>query len=87
MPKGVFSRKDMIMTNPVICEYCLRPIKTNPVKKTLRSQEHVFCTEFCFRLYFYDVPRITFEDLNKMYELRCVTMEVPDFHTLIYEDT
>ena len=75
------------MTDSVICEYCLRPIKTNPVKKKLRGQEHIFCTEFCFRLSFYDVPRITFEDLNKMYELRCVTMKVPDFHTLIYEDT
>jgi hypothetical protein len=75
------------MTDSDICEYCLRPIKTNPVKKKLRSQEHVFCTEFCFRLYFYDVPRITFEDLNKMYALRCVTMKVPDFHTLIVENT
>jgi hypothetical protein len=74
------------MTDSVICEYCLRPIKTSPIKKTLRSQEHVFCTEFCFRLSFYDVPRITYEDLNKMYKLRYVTMEVPNFHTLIDED-
>ena len=75
------------MTDTGICEYCLRPLKTNPVKKKLRGQEHIFCSEFCFRLSFYDVPRITFEDLNKMYELRCVTMEVPDFHTLVNEDT
>jgi hypothetical protein len=65
----------------------LRPIITSPVIKTLRGQEHVFCTDFCFRLYFYDVPRITYEDLNKMYELRCVTMKVPDFRTLVTENT
>ena len=67
------------------CEYCERPIKSDPVIKILRGKEHVFCTEFCFRLYFYDVPRITYEDLKKMYELRCVTVKAPDFHTLIVE--
>ena len=69
------------------CEYCDRPIKADPRIKILRGKEHVFCTEFCFRLSFYDVPRISRNDLEKMYELRCVTMRVPDFRTLIVEDT
>ena len=73
------------MNNSSQCEYCERPIKFDPVIKILRGKEHVFCTEFCFRLYFYYVPKITYEDLKKMYELRCVTMKAPDFHTLIVE--
>jgi len=68
------------------CEYCERPIKADPVKKTLRGKEHIFCTEFCFRLSFYDVPKITYDDLKKMYALRCVTMKVPDFRSLIVEN-
>ena len=69
------------------CEFCDRPIKGDPVIKTLRGKKHVFCTEFCARLSFYDVPKITFDDLQKMYELRCVTIKPPDFRTLIVEDT
>lgn len=68
------------------CEFCERPLKVSRIVKTLRGKEHVFCTEFCFRLYFYDVPRITHKDLEKMYELRCVTMNPPDFRTLVVED-
>jgi hypothetical protein len=71
------------MSNRSQCEYCKRPIKADPVKKILRGKAHIFCTEFCVRLYFYDVPRITYEDLKKMYDLRCVTIKAPDFHTLI----
>jgi hypothetical protein len=67
------------------CEFCKRPIMSGPVTKILRGKEHVFCTEFCFRLYFYDVPTITNEDLKKMYDLRCVTIKAPDFRTLIVE--
>ena len=69
------------------CEFCQRPIKGQPVKKVLRSKEHLYCTEFCFRLAFYDVPRITFEDLQQMYEMRCVTVKPPDFHSLIVEES
>jgi|GEM_PF-1340886 len=74
------------MTNKNKCEYCLRPIKGEPTIKNLRGQEHVFCTEFCFRLYFYDVPKITYKDLQKMYALRCLSIKSPDFRTLVYRE-
>jgi hypothetical protein len=69
------------------CEFCERLIKGEPVTKVLRGQEHIYCTEFCFRLAFYDVPRITLDDLNKMYALRCVTVRPPDFRSLIVEES
>jgi hypothetical protein len=68
------------------CEYCNRPIKTEATLKTLKGQKHVFCSEFCYRLYFYDVPTISYTDLLKMYELRCVTVNAPKFSTLIVEE-
>jgi hypothetical protein len=68
------------------CEYCGRPIKGDPTIKVLRGQKHTFCTEFCFRFYFYDVPTITYEDLQKMYALRCVSIKSPDFRTLVYKE-
>jgi hypothetical protein len=68
------------------CEYCSRPIKGDPTIKILRAQKHIFCTEFCFRLYFYDVPTISYEDLQKMYALRCVSIKSPDFRTLVYKE-
>jgi hypothetical protein len=74
------------MNNEVKCEYCGRPIKGKPEVRVLRGTEHTFCTEFCFRLYFYDVPTITYADLQKMYQLRCVTIKAPDFRTLVYEE-
>jgi len=48
------------------CEYCSRPIKNELVNKIIRGKQHIFCTEFCFRLYFYSVPTISFDDLNKI---------------------
>jgi hypothetical protein len=68
------------------CEYCSRPIKNDPCIKILRGQKHTFCSEFCFRFYFYDVPTITYTDLQKMYALRCVSIKAPDFRTLIYKE-
>ena len=75
------------MTDVGQCEFCDRPLKSTPVIKALRGKTHVFCSEFCARLSFYDVPGMSFNDLKKMYELRCVTMKPPDFRTLIVEDT
>jgi hypothetical protein len=65
------------------CEYCDRPIMGEPVSKVLRSKKHTFCSEFCFRLYFYDVPRISYTDLLKMYSLRCVSIQTPDLRKLL----
>jgi hypothetical protein len=74
------------MTGIMKCEYCGRPIKSDPTDKVLRGQKHTFCSEFCFRLYFYDVPTITYEDLQKMYALRCVSIKSPDFRSLVYKE-
>ena len=74
------------MPKTLLCEYCGRPIKGAPEMKVLRGKNHTFCTEFCFRLYFYDVPTITYANLQKMYALRCVTVKSPDFRTLVYKE-
>jgi hypothetical protein len=58
------------------CEYCGRPIKGEPEIKTLRGVEHVYCSDFCFKLDFYDVPALTYERLQNMYNLRCVSVKL-----------
>ena len=58
------------------CEYCGRPIGDNPEIKILRGVKHVYCSDFCFKLYFYDVPTISYEDLQEMYKLRCVSVKL-----------
>lgn len=67
------------MSNEQTCEYCGRPIKKGSVTRVLRGEKHVFCTEFCYRLFFYKIPGITFEAVNKMYEAHCASVKVPDF--------
>ncbi len=71
------------MTETVICEKCGRTIKDEPVQKTLRGKKHLFCSEFCFRLYFYDAPNVKFTDLQKMYKVRCVDLHPQDFSKLL----
>jgi hypothetical protein len=74
------------MKNTDQCEYCSRPLKSDPTVKVLRGNQHIFCSEFCFRLYFYDVPDMSFNDLQKMYTLRCASIQAPDFRTLVYKE-
>lgn len=74
------------MTDSRNCEYCSRPILQTAIEKTIRGKLHKFCTEFCFRLFIYDVPTISYNDLNEMYKLRCVDINAPDFKTLIVEE-
>ncbi|MGI6317737.1 MAG: hypothetical protein GX263_00560 [Firmicutes bacterium] len=57
------------------CEYCGRPIKGEAEVVVRRGKEHVYCSDFCFKLHFYDAPTITYEDLQKMYELRCISVK------------
>lgn len=58
------------------CEYCGRPIKGDSETKTLRGREFVYCSDFCFKLHFYDVPALTYERLQNMYNLRCVSFKL-----------
>jgi hypothetical protein len=56
------------------CEYCGRPLKRQPEIRIRRGKKHVYCSEFCFRLHFYNVPTITYKDLNEFYRLRTVSV-------------
>jgi hypothetical protein len=67
------------------CEYCSRLITSKPVTKILRNRKHVFCSEFCFRLYFYDVPTISYDTLQKMYLYYCVSVPMQDFRKFLNE--
>jgi len=58
------------------CEYCGRLIIGEPELKILRGVEHVYCSDFCFKLDFYEVPTISYEDLQEMYRLRCVSVKL-----------
>ena len=58
------------------CEYCGRPIKGEPEIRIRRGKKHTYCSELCFRLHFYDAPTITYEDLQNMYKLRCVSIKL-----------
>ena len=69
------------------CEYCFRPIKDEPVMKVLKGKKHTFCSGFCFRLFFYDAPRISYDDLQKMYSFYCVSVPVQDFQNTLKELT
>ncbi len=58
------------------CEYCGRPIKNEPEVKILRGQTHTYCSDFCFKLDFYDAPTVTYEDLQAMYKVRCIPVKL-----------
>ena len=58
------------------CEYCGRPIKGDPEIKILRGAKHTYCSDFCFKLHFYDAPTISYHDLQNMYKLRCVSVKL-----------
>jgi hypothetical protein len=73
------------MNQATQCEYCGRLIKDEPVTKKLRGEKHTFCSAFCFRLFFYDAPRISYDDLQKMYSFYCVSVPVADFQNSLQE--
>jgi hypothetical protein len=73
------------MNQALKCQYCGRPIKDEPVTKSLKGKEHTFCSAFCFRLFFYDAPKISYNDLQKMYSFYCVSVPVPDFQNSLQE--
>jgi len=57
------------------CVYCGRPITQEPEIIVRRGKKRVYCSDFCFKLHFYDAPTITYEDLKEMYRLRCVPVK------------
>ena len=75
------------MNQALKCEYCGRPIIDEPVIKLLKGENHTFCSAFCFRLFFYDAPKISYDDLQKMYSFYCVSVPVEDFQASLQELT
>lgn len=64
------------MQDKELCEFCHREIKGEPEVRIRRGKRHVYCSEFCFRLHFYNAPRITYEKLQEMYRLRCISVKL-----------
>lgn len=62
------------MSNITQCEFCDRPLKKTPVQKVLRGKTYTFCSEFCFRLFFYKTPNMKYSDIQKMYKARTVDL-------------
>lgn len=58
------------------CEYCGRPITLEPEIVVRRGKTHIYCSDFCFKLHFWDAPTISYEDLQKMYALRTVSVKL-----------
>jgi hypothetical protein len=73
------------MNKTTECEFCQRIIIKDPVNKVLRGKTHVFCSEFCFRLYFYDVPQISHDELQKMYSYYCVSLPAKEYSEIVHE--
>lgn len=69
------------------CEFCHRIIKNDTLVKVLQGKKHIFCSEFCFRLYFYDAPQISYEELQKMYSFYCVSLPAKEYYDTIRELT
>lgn len=62
-----------------VCEFCGRPLTDLAVTKTLRGKEHTYCSEFCFRLFFYHTKGMKYEDVKNMYAKRAVDITPMDF--------
>jgi len=56
------------------CEYCGRPLKRPPEIRIRRGKKHVYCSEFCFRLHFYNAPSMSYENVLEFYRLRAVSV-------------
>jgi hypothetical protein len=69
----------------VKCEFCSRIIQDEPVNKVLRGKKHVFCSAFCFRLFFYDAPRISYAELQKMYAYYCISLPAAQLQKTLQE--
>ena len=57
------------------CEFCGRTIIGEPEIVVRRGKKRIYCSDFCFKLHFYDAPGMSYEDLQNMYKLRCVPVK------------
>lgn len=65
------------------CEYCDRVIEKDLVSKNIRGKRHVFCSETCYVLDFYDYPRF---DMTRMYEMFTISIPVNSIRELIEDE-
>ena len=66
------------------CKYCERDFDKGPVKKLIRGKKNTFCSEHCFVLFFWNIPKLDFEAMYREY---CpITFSIPDIRELIEED-
>jgi len=74
----ILSSKEIDMSSVEECEFCGRPMMGTPVQKVLRGKTHTFCSEFCFRLFFYKIPDMKYSDIKNMYAARAVDLVPQD---------
>lgn len=45
------------------CDFCERLIAKEPIIKVIRKNKHIFCSETCYNLWFYKIPKFDFENM------------------------
>lgn len=66
------------------CDYCERTFEKGAVSKVIRGKKHTFCSEYCFILHFWKIPKL---DHDAMYKMYCpISFSIPDIRELIEED-
>ena len=65
-------RKENVCEMAEKCEFCGRDIVGEPEVYVRRGKKRIYCSDFCFKLHFYDAPAPSYEELQEMYKLRCV---------------
>jgi len=66
------------------CDYCGRTFAKNPVRKVIRGKRYTFCSEYCYILHFWEIPK---HDHEAMYKMYCpVTLSIRDIRELAKEE-
>lgn len=65
------------------CEQCERIFESSVTKKIIRGVPHNFCSEYCYVLYFWKIPK---QDLEPMYKMCSpFSFSIRDIRELIEE--
>lgn len=57
------------------CIFCGRDIVGEPEVVVRRGKKRIYCSDFCYKLDFYDAPTLSYEELKNMYKVRCVPVK------------
>lgn len=57
------------------CKFCGRTIVGEPDVYVRRGKKLEYCSDFCYKLDFYDAPTLSYEELQNMYRIRCVPVK------------